>query len=1125
MSSHKYLSVFEQLDHVTDQKDMVKFFKREFKFLDIFLSLQRITDESNMLEDVTQKIQDLFQDAALDFSELHLAKNFDICSFNMQNKIWSTKMEIRAKYSFPEISLVPLSAKFVMEFIDTVVENLRDLVKIDDSCSLLYAPETMEHIKDVLKELNLLQTFVCFISERFIESQSQHAFFTHVLVVAGHASMLFWLYLPGNGSGNQDSTPEEINALLSDFLQMRIKPIQPCIRKIYVDVHQALRLTIQSGCYPNIQNEQGADSEASFVATILQKYLELPTNSNSRRIVALKENMAILQLMLKFLRTNIIYLPMQDLEILLRNINTVILDALVIYSLYEDEEKKEDMAPGEVSPARVLDFPGNLKRIITMIYLNIRKVFQSNLPGIHGLGCVDILLKNLKEFRRRYSNSLSPHKKPLEEIQEIFERLEPFLKAVAEGKHNKLEMLQNCAAQLMSKAYEVEYIVNACISKKVPYLCRQAWLLDIIQEITCISAEIQKKKMVEDTIDTDAAHTSLTLARTPRMNEEIVGFEDVIETLRDQLIRGTKERDVIAIVGMPGLGKTTLANRLYSDRSVVSHFDIRAQCCVSQVYTRKGLLLAILRDVKGENSQRMEKHAEDLADELCKALLPKRYLILVDDVWEASVWDDLIGCFQGDNNGSRIILTTRNLEVANYARFRSDPFSLRMFTDDESWKLLEKKVFGEETCSPLLTDIGREIAKKCGQLPLSVALVAGILAESEKKEECWEQVANNLGPHIHNDSRAIIEHSYHNLPYYLRSCFLYFGSFLEDGVINVSKLTWLWISEGFIKCSGGKSLEDIAEGYLESLIGRNKTKRSSRGKIKACRIHDLLHDFCKERGKEENLILWITRDQNDNPSSHVHSHKQLAHRISISDAEGSLDESAQLFDLETLSTVTFYGVEDMELILRKIPNLRKLRCDVGPVGNFQYHVLDIPTRLETLKISRHSCSHKYPETIPFCISAPNLKKLTLSDFYLYPQHLSGIALLQNLEVLKLSHVEYDNKEWEVSDGEFPHLKLKVLKLEKCNVQEWSVADDAFPELERLVLSVHWRLKEIPSYFGDISSLKSIEVKSCKESVDKSARDIRKMQVEDYQNADFKVFINGRMLSGDDDDDTGDDNDE
>ncbi|KAK6772834.1 hypothetical protein RDI58_028072 [Solanum bulbocastanum] len=238
-------------------------------------------------------------------------------------------------------------------------------------------------------------------------------------------------------------------------------------------------------------------------------------------------------------------------------------------------------------------------------------------------------------------------------------------------------------------------------------------------------------------LNTVPVHTS-NLPRSPMMNEEIIGFEDVIEKLRDQLIKGTKGRDVISVVGMPGLGKTTLAYRLYYD---------------------------------SENFECREKQADELADLLRKTLFSKRYLILVDDVWETSVWDDLI-------------------------------------------------------------EIGQQIAKKCGQLPLSVVLVAGILAEMEKTVECWNQLAHNLGPHIHEDSRAVIEQSYQILPYRLRPCFLYFGALLEDSVISVPKLTQLWISEGFVKSCEGKSLEDIAEGYLENLIGRNLvmgTKRSSRG--------------------------------------------------------------------------------------------------------------------------------------------------------------------------------------------------------------------------------------------------------------------------------------------------------
>ncbi|XP_060214595.1 putative late blight resistance protein homolog R1A-3 [Lycium barbarum] len=777
--------------------------------------------------------------------------------------------------------------------------------------------------------------------------------------------------------------------------------------------------------------------------------------------------------------------------------------------------------------------------------------------------------------------------------------------------------------------------------------------------MTSIKAEIQGKNMVEDTMKTVTARTSSHLARTPRINEEIVGFEDVIENLRNKLLNGTKGQDVISIHGMPGLGKTTLANRLYSDRLVVSQFDICAQCCVSQVYSYENLLLALLRDAIGEGSELRELHASELADMLRKYLLPRRYLIFVDDVWQNSAWDDLRGCFPDANNRSRIILTTRHYEVAKYASVHSDPLHLRMFNDDESWKLLEKKVFGEESCSPLLIDVGKRIAKMCKQLPLSIALVAGILKEMEKKEECWKKMADNLGVHIRSDSKAIVEQSYQDLPSHLKPCFLYFGAFSEDAVINISKLTRLWISETFIKSCEGKSLEDIAEGYLENLIGRNLVMVAKRvdsdGKVKACRLHDVLLDFCKEKAREENFLLWIKRDQSANPSC-VYSYKQyarlaftevhnllewssscslagsilskkdatyFAHRrlssrtfaisrilqnfkflkvldlehhividfiptelvylryfsahidqnsipstisnlwnletlilkrrrylrrcvlplphtvwemvklkrcvlllphtvwemvklkhlhnpdFSTGKAEALLENSATLFYLETLSTPYFSGFEDVELMLRKTPHLRKLICEVeGELEYSQYHVLDFPTPLEILKIYRSKDPFK---CIPFCISAPNLKCLKLSGFYLDPRYLSEIAQLKNLEVLKLYYVEFGyHREWKVSNDEFP--QLKVLKLVwLAFFDEWIVADDAFPNLEQLILRGCRDLKEIPSSFGEISSLKYIEVENCNEAVVNSARDIQETQVEDYQNTIFNLVISKKKV--------------
>ncbi|KAG5604118.1 hypothetical protein H5410_025610 [Solanum commersonii] len=1180
-------------------RDRMDFFIWELKFLNCFLHLQSFTfaSECGML-DISQKMLEICKrfntppphNAFAYWKELICKR---LCAISIRpdvssddgfacwkKVIWKTKQEFRAKYSFPKTLLAnnkvdDANPKFVMEFIDAVVGNLNVLVKTNDPSSLLSVPGPKEQIEQVLKELKLLRFFVCFVSNKCIEPQYQHTtFYTHALIEASHIAMAVWLHLPVYSKGNQNLAPSEVSCLLSDFMEMKIKSIQPGISRnnIHIDVLRALKSTI-----PHAQDKHAAES--GIVGT--------PTHN---LMVGLSDQMANLQEMLCLLRDNLIHLPILDLEFHLQDMDSVILDAgLLIYSLYDIKGQMEDTSLEVINRALGFNLPRNIEPIKAMIYLVMQKAFHCNLPRVHGLGYVDFLLKNLKDLQGRYSDSLAFLKNQLQVIQTEFESLQPFLKVVVEEPHNKRKTLnEDSATQIIRKAYEVEYVVDACIKKEVPQWCIKRWLLDIIEEITCIKAKIQEKNTTEDTMKSVIASTSSQLARTPRMNEEIVGFEDVIENLRKKLLNGTKGQDVISIHGMPGL-----------------------------VYSYKDLLLALLRDAIGEGSVRRELHANELADMLRKTLLPRRYLILVDDVWENSVWDDLRGCFPDANNRSRIILTTRHHEVAKYASVHSDPLHLHMFDENESWKLLEKKVFGEESCSPLLRDVGQRIAKMCGQLPLSIVLVAGILSEMEKEVECWEQVANNLGTRIHNNSRAIVDQSYHVLPCHLKSCFLYFGAFLEDRVIHVSRLIRLWISVSFIKSCEGRRLEDIAEGYLENLIGRNLvmvTQRAySDGKVKACRLHDVLLDFCKERAAEENFLLWINRDQITKPSSCVYSHKQHAHLaftemhnlvewsascsfvgsvvlsnkyeldfpvhdlssvhafaisrilpnfkfLKVLDLEHQnsipssisnlwnletlilkrpryvrrctlllpstvwdmvklrhlyipdfgtrievalLENSAKPHDLETLSTLYFSRVEDAELMLRKTPNLRKLICEVECLEYPpQYHVLNFPIRLEILKLYRS----KAFKTIRFCISAPNLKYLKLCGFYLDSQYLSETAdHLKHLEVLILYNVEFgDHREWKVSNGKFP--QLKILKLENLSLMKWIVADDAFPNLEQLVLRGCRDLTEIPSCFMDILSLKYIEVENCNESVVKSAMNIQETQVEDNQNTNFKLVL-------------------
>ncbi|KAM3304317.1 putative late blight resistance protein R1B-16 [Capsicum chacoense] len=867
-SSYEYLSTgrFYDLSHLEKLRQkweldnpgiynwsQINVIYMNLKFLDMFLSLQCFT---TVCCGVTQKVLAVFPYAESEIKRIDYLLEVKSMFDKLEEQIWEIKLEIRDEYSFPEASQ-PLPSnvatpEFVKRFIDNVVMNLSDLLVIRHPFyrSWLVPGSSRQQMEEVVKELKLLRNFVYFISDRCTDPQSQHTFFTHVLVVAGHAAMISWVNLPNLKSKDIKVASAKMNASFSD-LQMKIQPIQPCVRKIYIDVLQAL----ESGWHPNIQAEDVAAYKAGFVETLVHCLEELP--------ITFKDHMA----MLNYLKANLINLPREALK----DLDAAIIDAgLLVYSLYGSVEEKEEMVVVELNQVPVLDLSSDIQSIQALIYLITRKSFQSQLPKIEGLGSIDIILDHLKELLSLYSDSLSSIKSKVRTIQQQLERFQK--------KHDEV---RSFGMQMISKAYEVDHLVIGCINKDIPEWCLVLWIGDIIEEITLIvreTAEIHENKVsdlvLHNTTDVATPHTS-QFDRITSMSEEMVGFDEVVNKLRRQLIGGLSGLDVISIVGMPGLGKTTLANKLFFDQLVVSHFDVRAQCCVSQVYTRKDLLLTILRGVKKDAVISDNLPENELADKLRKLLLVQRYLILVDDVWEKIAWDHLKPCFCDANNRSRIIVTTRLGDVAYHAQLVSDPHFLRLFTPEESWMLLKNKVFNTRSCPLVLEDVGQKIAQKCGGLPLSVVLVAGILETTEKEKHSWEQVAMNLGSHIQVKSEDIINLSYQDLPFHLKPCFLYFGVFLEDEEIQVSKLTWLWIAEGLVKTHKEKLSEDLAEYYLKNLIGKNLvmvSKISSDGKIKACRIHDLLLDFCKQKAKVENFLQCIKGDNgNMNPSYQKHS--------------------------------------------------------------------------------------------------------------------------------------------------------------------------------------------------------------------------------------------------------------
>ncbi|XP_047958775.1 putative late blight resistance protein homolog R1B-8 isoform X2 [Salvia hispanica] len=142
----------------------------------------------------------------------------------------------------------------------------------------------------------------------------------------------------------------------------------------------------------------------------------------------------------------------------------------------------------------------------------------------------------------------------------------------------------------------------------------------------------------------------------------------------------------------------------------------------------------------------------------------------------------------------------------------------------------------------------------------------GLLAKSECTRECWERMEQNLNSIVINNNDEfclkVLRMSYLYLPNYLKPCFLYMGVFEEDRRIRVSMLEKLWVSEGFLKPQSGKCLETIAQEYLKELVDRNLIlidKLGSIGKIKYCKVHDLLRDLCLKEAEKE-MYYHVLRD-------------------------------------------------------------------------------------------------------------------------------------------------------------------------------------------------------------------------------------------------------------------------
>ncbi|XP_078148642.1 putative disease resistance RPP13-like protein 3 [Carex rostrata] len=376
-------------------------------------------------------------------------------------------------------------------------------------------------------------------------------------------------------------------------------------------------------------------------------------------------------------------------------------------------------------------------------------------------------------------------------------------------------------------------------------------------------------------------------------NSEFVGFEDEKGYITNLLLNGlsNQSRYVISIVGSGGLGKTTLAQKVYSCPTVRNHFDSRLWITVSQDFNLLDVLKKIHQKLTNETEWKRvldvlkEMHQEDqivfLLEKVNTLLKEKKYLIVLDDVWTEHVFTKLETGLVDVGNGSRVLMTTRKLNVANYADSRG-VYHLRLLSEEEGWVLFLKKAFRSSDPSPEcpeeLKDLARKLVKRCNGLPLAVIVLGGLLSSKPCTQREWSGVLERLDWHTvgQGECMKILASSYNDLSYQQKSCFRYLACFPEDYTIKAKDLMNMWIAEGLIEAKNKGELEDYAEDYLEELVQRclvQVVERSPDGAIKSIWVHDLLREVALGEAKENDFFLiW----KNENAKGDVSMTRRLA---------------------------------------------------------------------------------------------------------------------------------------------------------------------------------------------------------------------------------------------------------
>ncbi|XP_078180568.1 putative disease resistance protein RGA3 [Carex rostrata] len=332
--------------------------------------------------------------------------------------------------------------------------------------------------------------------------------------------------------------------------------------------------------------------------------------------------------------------------------------------------------------------------------------------------------------------------------------------------------------------------------------------------------------------------------------------EQLVKLLTLDVTEGHANIPIVAIEGMGGIGKTTLAKKVYNDPTIQQNFEHLIWVCVSKEIKQVDLVKNVIRVVGGDCGAAEKK--SELVPMLQQLIQGKKFFLVLDDIWAESeqVWHDHLRVpMSSGAPGSRVLITRRDGEVA--MRMRAiHTHKVNGLTDEDGWSLLIKQVAsnGVENEFQDLKDIGMQIVKKCNGLPLAIKSIGGVLCTKGDwltvlRSNVWSM--DGLPGDVHH----VFYLSYEDLSPPLKQCFIFCFLFPEDFELSKKDLIFMWLAEGFLQDKD--NFWELGNEYYTELLWRNllEVTGSTVDQVQ-CKMHDLLWSFARHLGKDENCVLW-----------------------------------------------------------------------------------------------------------------------------------------------------------------------------------------------------------------------------------------------------------------------------